>query len=103
MVTTLKIMKMARHMESICDLDKTRRKQTDMPCQCRSNLQKIPFQKVMKFIGGNDAAWRTSIRLDRGCADSVFIDHHVLPYIDAAAYPDMENFMPMHRKIHYRD
>jgi hypothetical protein len=34
-----------------------------------------------------------------GCSDHAFVDHHVIPHIDGAAYPNFRIFLKRHRRM----
>jgi hypothetical protein len=60
--------------------------------------KQLPSQHVIEFIKSKDAAWRTLIRMSRGCSDQAFVDHHILPPIDATAYPYLRIFLKRHHR-----
>jgi hypothetical protein len=61
--------------------------------------KQLPSQHIIEFVNTKDAAWRTLIRLSRGCIDQTFVDHHVIPHIDGAAYPNLRIFLKRHRRM----
>jgi hypothetical protein len=61
--------------------------------------RQLPSQHIIEFINSKDAAWRTLIRLGRRCSDHAFVDHHAIPHIDGAAYPNLRIFLKRHRRL----
>jgi hypothetical protein len=61
--------------------------------------RQLPSQHIIEFINSKDATWRTLIRLSRGCSDQAFVDHHVIPHIDGATYPNLRIFLKRHRRL----
>jgi hypothetical protein len=58
--------------------------------------KQLQSQHIIEFIKIKDAAWRTLLRMSRGYNDQAFVDHHILPPIDATAYPCLRIFLKRH-------